>query len=199
MKLYKLTNIDGQSGLMDKAVLTQWKIGQTVSLPAKSNSRLCTGGVIHAYKNANLSLLLNSIHANFSPLRLWEGEGDVVAQDWGKVGCFALTLTSEIPLPEWFSNKVTRRHVMVQFAILCAEAVLSVFEDRFPNDLRPRAAIEAANAANAAANVAYVAYVAANAANAANAAAEAGVGGLDFGALADKAVKLIMDQRGDED
>jgi hypothetical protein len=86
---------------------------------------------------------------------------------------------------------------LVTFAADCAEHVLPKFEDRYPDDKRPRQAIEAARAwvtcpspetrfacaaayaaanvaaaANAAANAAYAAYAAyaANAANAANAA-----------------------------
>jgi hypothetical protein len=73
----------------------------------------------------------------------------------------------------------------VAFAADCAEHVLHLFEARFPNDDRPRKAIEAARSRNrltayaaayvaayAASNAAYAAY-AANAANAANAAAYA--------------------------
>jgi hypothetical protein len=82
---------------------------------------------------------------------------------------------------------------LVTFAADCAEHVLPKFEDRYPDDKRPRQAIEAArawvtcpspetrsaaNAANAAAAytaayTAYTAYAAAYAANAAYAAANA--------------------------
>ena len=60
------------------------------------------------------------------------------------------------------------------FAADCAEHVLHLFERQFPNDNRPRKAIEAARAAAANASAyayAAYAYAAANAANAANASA----------------------------
>ena len=66
------------------------------------------------------------------------------------------------------------------FAILCAESVLKYFEDKYPDDDRPRKAIEAAKeylktklaayAAADAADAAYAAYAAADAADAARAA-----------------------------
>ena len=58
------------------------------------------------------------------------------------------------------------------FAADCAEHVLHLFERQFPNDNRPRKAIEAARAANASAN-AYASASAAYAASAANAYAAA--------------------------
>ncbi len=72
----------------------------------------------------------------------------------------------------------------IQYAIFAAEQVIGIYEDKYPNDKRPREAIKAAKkylkskyknaayAAYAAANTANAAaYAAANAANAANAAA----------------------------
>ena len=68
----------------------------------------------------------------------------------------------------------------VAWAIYSAEQVLHIFEDKYPNDDRPRKAIEAAKAwlkhpsdAADAANAAHAAAYAANAANAANAADDA--------------------------
>ena len=102
----------------------------------------------------------------------------------------------------WVFNRLASKEQNVKWALLCASSILHIFEDKFPNDKRPRVALEAieawlnnptkenaANAANdaayAAANAAYAAnaysaayaayaaYAAANAANAANAAAYA--------------------------
>jgi hypothetical protein len=70
------------------------------------------------------------------------------------------------------------KRLSVILAVFFAEGVLPIFEKEFPENKRPREAVEAAKAwivnpcretANAAANAAYAAY-AANAANAANAA-----------------------------
>jgi hypothetical protein len=69
----------------------------------------------------------------------------------------------------------------VQWAVLCAESVLSIYESKYPNDNRPRAAIEAAkawmnNPSEENRIVADAAYAAADAAaNAAYAAAAANV------------------------
>ena len=63
----------------------------------------------------------------------------------------------------------------VALAIFSAELVIEIFEKKFPNDGRPRKAIEAAKAylKDPGAYAAYAACAAANAANAANAAAHA--------------------------
>ena len=137
--LIKLTNDKGQTQNS-----TQWGENQTHSLPSKSNPQLCSGDVLHAYRSVNLALLLNPIHANISKLQIWEATGTPVVEDWGKVGCFSLTTTKCLPLPEWYTDPEKRKQVQVRFAILCSEEVLPIFEAEFPEDCRPREAIEAA-------------------------------------------------------
>ena len=181
MKLYKLTNKNGCT-----QGNTQWGIGVTHELKATEKPRLCTKDVLHAYKNINLALLLNPNHANISNPKIWEAEGKIVVEDYGKVGCFKLTTTKELSCPDWYIDDKKRRRVQVQFAVLCAESVLHIYENQYPDDNRPRKAIEAAQnylkkpsnaaakAANAAANAAsyaakaayeaYAAYAAGNAA-----------------------------------
>jgi hypothetical protein len=175
MKLYKLTNKNGCT-----QGNTQWGIGVTHELKATEKPRLCTKDVLHAYKNINLALLLNPNHANISNPKIWEAEGEIVVEDYGKVGCFKLTTTKELSCPDWYIDDKKRRRVRVQFAVLCAEGVLHIYENQYPDDNRPRKAIEAAqnylkkpsNAAAKAGNAAaYAAYAAGNAA--ANAAAYA--------------------------
>ena len=184
MELYKLTNKNGCTHGN-----TQWGIGVTHELKARKKPRLCTKGVLHAYKNINLALLLNPNHANISNPKIWEAEGKIVVEDYGKVGCFKLTTTKELSCPDWYIDDKKRRRVQVQFAVLCAESVLHIYENQYPDDNRPRKAIEAAQnylkkpsnaaakaanaaakAANAAAKAAKAAYEAAKAAKAANAA-----------------------------
>src|SRR3990172_9264926 len=197
MKLYKLTD---QQGYTQKESIgeTKWEEGFTLSLLPTKNPQLCTAQVIHAYKNLNLGLLLNPAQANIQNPLIWECEGNVCIEDWGKVGVFSLTTIQKVEPPKWFLSNTEKRRVAVKFAILCAEAVLPIFENRFPEDLRPRKAIEAAlaayanaaNAANAAntTNAAYAAaYAAANAANAATTAAN--YKNINFGKLADNATK----------
>jgi hypothetical protein len=80
----------------------------------------------------------------------------------------------------WVFIRLATKEQTVKWALLCAFKVLPVFEDKYPNDKRPRQALEAveawlknpndttanaaANAANAAAYAAYAASYAANAA-----------------------------------
>ena len=186
MELYKLTNKNGCT-----QGNTQWGIGVTHELKATEKPRLCTKDVLHAYKNINLALLLNPNHANISNPKIWEAEGKIVVEDYGKVGCFKLTTTKELSCPDWYIDDKKRRRVQVQFAVLCAESVLHIYENQYPDDNRPRTAIEAAQnylkkpsnaaakagnaAAYAAAKAAYEAYAAYEAANAAAYAAYAAI------------------------
>jgi len=119
----------------------------------------------------------------------------VVVEDYGKVGCFELTTKKQIPLPEWHINENKRKDVIILFAILCAEAVLSVYENKYPTDDRPRKAIEAAREylKIKTADAAFAAYAAANAAYAAAYAAIDTE--IDFCKLADEAVKQIMEDQ----
>ena len=132
--LYKLTRDNGTTHNN-----TKWEVGTTHSLPKVNNPRLCTKDVLHAYKSPNLGLLLNPIHANFTNPLLFKCEGEVVAEDWSKVGCSLLTITEQLPLPKWYANADTRKKVQAYFAILCAESVL-------PDDSIPRKALETARA-----------------------------------------------------
>jgi hypothetical protein len=60
MKLYKLTEQDGTT--YNKSM--SWKVGITNRVMAKDNPQMCSGDVIHAYKNKNLAFILNPIHAD---------------------------------------------------------------------------------------------------------------------------------------
>mgnify|MGYP001599669529 CR=1 FL=1 len=203
MKLFKLTNLDG---LTKKN--TQWGDNVTVSLPKKENPRLCTSVVIHAYKDINLACLLNPIHGDYNPYRIFEAEGEIVVEDWGKCGCFSLTTISEIEKPDWVSGG-KEMEIKIMFAILCAEEVLHFFENQFPSDKRPRKAIKAAKkylknktadaafaaarAADAAFAAADAAHAVADAADAAFAAARAARAKINFPEIAIKAISLLMD------
>ncbi|MDD5354956.1 MAG: Imm5 family immunity protein [Candidatus Omnitrophica bacterium] len=82
----------------------------------------------------------------------------------------------------WVIIKLFNRKQKIQYAIFAAEQVINLYEEKYPNDKRPREAIEAAKAylnkptqknKDAAADAAYAAYAAADAAYAAHAAAYA--------------------------
>jgi len=140
MKLFKLTDFRSIT-YRD----TQWGKNVTHSvLKEKQGTELCSPGVIHAYKNLNLALLLNPIHSTFSSPKVWAAKGNVVSEDWGKVGCWKLTTLEQLNLPDWYTDEYKRKRVQVRFAILCAEKVLKYFEDIYPSDQRPRKAIEVA-------------------------------------------------------
>jgi hypothetical protein len=75
---------------------------------------------------------------------------------------------------DWLINRLLTKETRIKYAIFAAEQVLYIFEDKYPDDSRPRKAIESAeeylNNPNAAA---YAAADAADAADAAYAAADA--------------------------
>ena len=193
MKLIKLTDEKGHTQNR-----THWGAGVTVTARS-GDAVLCSNTVIHAYRNLNLALLLNPIHGDYSSPRIWEAEGEVIVEDWGKVGCKSLTTIKELQRLTWFLDQSMHKKVSVRFAVLCAESVLIHFESRYPDDNRPRKAIEAAklyltaNAANAA-NAAYAAAYAAayDAAYAAYDAAYAANTAIDFCVLADRAADEVM-------
>jgi hypothetical protein len=186
MKLYKLTNSKNQT-----RGGTKWGKNKRLDLIPCQAPQLCSDQVIHAYKTIPIALLLNPIHGGFKSPNLWEAEGDIVVEDYGKVGCFNLTTIKRLKKPDWYLNKNKKQKIQTFFSILCAGSVLSVWEAQYPKDKRPRQAIkaakeylktknadaaraaayDAARAADAAARAA--AYAAAYAADAAAAAAAA--------------------------
>jgi hypothetical protein len=194
----------------------KWVVGEIYTKEHCDNPELCSPDVFHAYTNLNLALLLNPIHAGYDPFRIFSAEGEVIVSDYDKVGTFDLTLTKELDIPEWYCDSDTKHRVQIVFAILCAETVVHVYENNFPEDDRPRKAIETAKeylnnpsedateAARAAVNAAYAAAgateatEAAEAARAAYAAAEAAYAAaraaddIDFGLLADQAVEFVL-------
>jgi hypothetical protein len=139
MILYKLTDKNSMTRSN-----TLWGENIKYEVQPVENPKLCSEQVLHAYKGVNLALLLNPIHVNFDELQLWEAEGKICVEDWGKVGCFKLKTTKILELPEWYQKSENRRKVQIIFSILCAEAVLKNFENVFPDDDRPRKAIQAA-------------------------------------------------------
>jgi len=87
-------------------------------------------------------------------------------------GCIKTAIEhNELKYASWFIVRCMDKIQCVQYAVFAAEQVLSIFENRYPNDKRPRKAIEAArqyienpskenaNAANAT-YATYAAYVA---------------------------------------
>lgn len=139
--LYKLTDVQGNT-----YGRTHW--GQGVRhevMLMRQGRRLCSDGVIHAYRSVAQALLLNPIQGRHLPPLLWRAESpDIAVDDGTKVGVWALTTMEQIELPAWYTERALLLRVVVRFAIVCASAVLPVFERVNPNDQRPRRAIAAA-------------------------------------------------------
>lgn len=137
MKLYKLTEQDGTTY---KGTMT-WEVGKSNAISKIDRKpELCTGGVIHAYKNKNLALLLNPIHAAIENFRLFECEGDVVVEDWGKVGVYSLIVKKELKIPQWYNEHSLDATIM--FLIFCAEKVKKYYNDLYPQDESVNTAIK---------------------------------------------------------
>ena len=162
MKLYKLTDQNGKT--KDN---TQWGIGVTHTKKLCGNPQLCSRDVLHAYMDKNLAFLLNPIHAAIGDPQLWECDGEIAVKDFAKCGCFRLTSIRKIKVPQWVESKYDIK-IRTVFAILCAESVLPLFTQRYPNDDRPKKAIDAAKI--------YIKYEAARSAGAAESADLSGVG-----------------------
>ena len=137
MRLIKLTDKNGFTRNN-----TKWgnNVTHFVSKPC-NNPQLCTKDVIHAYRDVFDALLYNKQDADFRDPKYYIAKGKVVVKDDHKVGCYQLTTIKEIQIPKWSLKK---NIIFRLYAIYCAEAVLHIFEEKYPNDNRPRKAIEAA-------------------------------------------------------
>ena len=92
--LYKLTNGSGMT-----RGNTQWRENVTHRAEEEGNE-LCTGQVVHAYRDRYLAVFHDPIAGSYGDTALlWEARGRVVADDGLKVGCKSLTTRRQIPLP----------------------------------------------------------------------------------------------------
>ena len=129
-------------------------------LPPIADPRPCARG----YHVVTASHLFDHWGREGSVLYVAEVRG-AIATDTDKLACEQTRLVERVG--------VLTRGVLVTFAADCAARVLPIFEAKFPDDDRPRKAIEAARLGAADADAAHAAYAAANAAHAADAAANA--------------------------
>jgi hypothetical protein len=155
---------------------TPWKMGVWKEIDGEI--KLCSHGY-HACRSIYQSL--GYIYGN----RLVMIEAEGIQEETDKFVAQRMRVVSEIP-----SNEI-----MIEFAIACTKNVLYLYEKQYPDDDRPRKAIDAADAARAAANTAaaaaacatdcavvYAAACAADAAAAANTAAAAAYAAADAAA-----------------
>jgi hypothetical protein len=108
--LYKITRPD-----LTTHAGYQWVVGETREFPGAGP--LCTPAWAYAYRTAQLAVLLNPIHANYDPYRLWRATGVIAREDHTKVGCSRLTLLEEVPVPHIAPEQ------RVEFAIRCSMPV----------------------------------------------------------------------------
>ena len=115
MKVYKLTN-----KYCETRNNTLFEIGKPVKATGTGKD-LCSDGWIHFYQDPIIAVIMNPIHANFNPPRLFEAEavGELLLEPL-KGGCKELTLIKELELPVvTMTNKIS-------FGIYCA---LKVYKD----------------------------------------------------------------------
>lgn len=141
MKLIKLTK-NGET--KDN---TKWEIGQTVSIANdKRKPELCSDGMLHAYESIEQALAMNVWHNNIDDeqLKIFEVTGNIEVSKYDKVGSYELTPTKEVPLPDWYLNEDLRKKIFVRFVCYCALESIDIFEEKYPNNNRPRKVIEEA-------------------------------------------------------
>lgn len=95
MKLIKLTDHNNKT-----RGGTQWGENVTHKRTPCDDPQLCSSDVLHAYRDINLALLMNPVHANYNTPHIWECEGDIVVEDCVKAGCFTLKSTKQLPIPD---------------------------------------------------------------------------------------------------
>ena len=124
--------------------------GEGVTHHASGRGNLCSSGWLHAYSDPLLAVLLNPIHANYTPFILWKAKGSgLLKNDRGlKLGRSVLTTVRVIPTP------IVTTEDRIRFAILCAGSVFidpawnSWANDWLSGKDRANAATYAANAAS---------------------------------------------------
>ena len=144
--LFKWTREKGQSIYTDYVYPLPTKSRPGKWTPSVADLKLCQSGY-HVVNAINILLFISV------ELYLVEVKGRVIV-DTNKSTHESVRLTKKLA---W------NKDVAVMFAADCAEHVLHLFESKYPNDSRPRLAIEAARNknANAAANAANAAAYAA--------------------------------------
>lgn len=104
-----------------------------------------------------------------------------------------LTKENKESWANWLITRAMNRQQQLKYAITCAELALPIFEARYPQDNRPRAAIEAAKKVfedDSGENRAYAAKAAASAADAA-AAAKAAWESISAGTYSARATRAV--------
>ena len=166
--LYKLTNGSGMT-----RGNTQWRENVTHRAKEKG-SELCTGQVVHAYRDPYLAVFHDPIGVSYGDTALmWEAKGKVVADDGLKVGCKSLTTLRQIPLPVLTTEQRVEIAIRISLLVYKETSYVAWAEAWLSGKDRTRAAVAAYWAAN---------WAAARAARAAAEAAARVAAGAAYGA-----------------
>lgn len=144
MLAYKLTDTE------DFTHYKSCKRGPNVTHETSGKGDLCGSGWLHFYTSPLIALLLNPIHGDYQPPKLWQAlaEGSFRHDLWLKSGCTRLTTIELLEPPP-----IITEH-RVSFAIRCAQTVYQdktwlEWADRWLNNT-DRTQSSAADAASAA-------------------------------------------------
>ena len=114
--LYKLTDSDSYTR-RGKSGETLWEPDVWHEAPGGA---LCSAGVLHAYEDARIAVLMNPIHASISDPILWRAEGEVCARDGQlKCGCTRLRVVERIELPAMTTEQ--RVEIAIRCALTCCK------------------------------------------------------------------------------
>lgn len=128
MKLIKLTNKYGYSGNN-----TYWGVGSINSIYGICRKpKLCTNGVFHLYESMELALLINPIFGGIENPKVFEVEAKIEVKDDLRIGTYETKTIRELEIPKWYQNKKKLREIQIKLAISCAETVLPIVGDGWP-------------------------------------------------------------------
>ena len=174
--LIKLTNADGTT-----RGKTPWVVGETVSVDEAlrvDGAPLCSHAYLHAYASPDMAVFLAPRHGWIRWARAFVVQGDIIAEEWDKVGCHELRVVAEVDL------RRPGRCQVVAFARACADAVARLWDSADWSRLMDAGQFSSAVDASAASYASAAASYASDAAAAASYASDAA----DIAALARQAM-----------
>ena len=112
--VYKLTDIHSRTR---PGHYNECQGGKGITHSASGKGPLCTESWIHAYSHPLIAVLMNPVHACYSPALLWKCRAEVGIRNADKLGCRILTTIDQLDLP------VVTTTQRCAFAVLVAKQV----------------------------------------------------------------------------
>lgn len=101
---------------------TRW--GVNVTHTAKGRPELFSAGVIHAYRDLSLALLMSPMHRWGNFKNIWAARSpSIEVEDHFMCGVYKLTTVEKIAIPKWYADKERRKKVQIKFGQLCIASV----------------------------------------------------------------------------